>query len=74
MGTVEVELRVWGPSKEMIGSAQQHVELGPVGRSAGIIQLAPLPLPAPGEYVFELLGGGVSQKHVTVTVEQRPTQ
>jgi hypothetical protein len=72
--TIEVELRIWGPSKEMIGTATQHIELAENGRSGAVIQLSPVPLPAPGEYVFELLGGGTSQKHVSISVESPPTQ
>jgi hypothetical protein len=72
-GVVEVELRIWGPSKEMIGTASQHVELGDNGMSGAIMRLSPLPLPAPGEYVFELLGGGISQKHISLIVETIPT-
>lgn len=73
-GSVAAELRIWGPSKELIGSAQQHVQLGPTGRAAAIMQLSPLPLPAVGEYVFELLGGGVSQHHLSLTASYPPTQ
>jgi hypothetical protein len=71
-GSIAAELRIWGPSKELIGSAQQQVQLSPVGRAGALIQLSPLPLPAAGEYVFEVLGGGVSQHHTSVTVGYPP--
>ncbi len=70
---IDVELRIWGPSKELIGSAQQHVQLTEKGQGAGILRLAPLPLPTTGEYIFELLGAGVSQAHLPLSVEPPPT-
>lgn len=67
---VGCELRVWGPAKELLVGGQQPVQLGPDGHAHGIFRLSPLPLPAAGEYVFELLAGGISVSHSTLTVIQ----
>jgi hypothetical protein len=67
---VTSELRIWGPSKELIVGGQQPVQLGPDGRANGIYRLSPLPLPTPGTYTFELMLEGVSAAHVPLPVEQ----
>lgn len=64
------ELRAWGPAKELLVGGQQQVQLGPDGHAQGIFRLSPLPLPSPGEYVLELLAGGMSVSHSTLTVIQ----
>jgi hypothetical protein len=67
---VVAELRVWGPAKELLVGGQQQVQFGPDGLAQGIFRLSPLPLPAAGEYVLELLAGGISLSHSTLTVVQ----
>lgn len=64
------ELRVWGPTKDLLVGGQQQVMFGTDGRASSIFQLAPLPLPAPGVYIFELLLDGTSAAHLELNVEQ----
>ena len=66
------ELRVWGPTKDLLVGGQQQVLLGIDGRASSIFQLAPLPLPAPGVYIVELLLDGTSAVHLELNVEQAP--
>ena len=68
--SIASELRIWGPSKELLVGGQQPVQLGPDGRANGIFRMSPLPLPAPGNYIFELMLDGVSAAHVPLVVEQ----
>src|SRR4051794_11421393 len=64
--SVGIELRMWGPSNDLVLTAQQELELGDDGGGVGIIRLSPLPLPNPGRYVFELVADGASAAHINL--------
>lgn len=72
--TVACEFRVWTPSKELLLAGQQQAQLGPDGRANGVAQIAPLPFPIAGTYVFEILVDGIGMRQVEVLVEQIPSQ
>ena len=69
-----VELRLWGPSKDLVLTGEQRVELGPDGRSSGVFRLSPLPMASPGEYIVELMADAVSVAHLALTIEQSEQQ
>jgi hypothetical protein len=68
------ELRVFGPSGELLVGAAQQLQTGPDGKTAHIVRLSPIPLPAAGAYTIEVLGNNRSAAHMTLTVEQVPAQ
>jgi hypothetical protein len=73
-GVLAVELRVWSPSQDLLVGAQQQIGFGPDGRSTGIFLLSPIPLPSPGDYLFELMAGETSVKHLRLGVGAPPQQ
>lgn len=66
------ELRFWSPTKELVVGGQQLSQIGPDGRAGAIFRLAPLPLPAPGEYIIELLVDGIGTLQIGLNVDQVP--
>jgi hypothetical protein len=68
--SLAVELRVWGPTKDLLIAGTQQAQTGPDGRANGVFRLSPFPLPAAGKYLFELLLDGTSARHLELRVMQ----